>query len=109
LGHPGQVRAAQHRHSIEVTRTLQLIDKWGNESTVDREGQLNRIKHQKVLAVLERRALRYRCGVGRGRLEVRSAGADSINDTGTVETEGLNEEASGDDELDMQLRAELRQ
>jgi hypothetical protein len=54
-GHRGQVRAGQYRHSGKVTQVLQLIDKWGNESMIDNGVQLNRIKHQKVLPVLERR------------------------------------------------------
>lgn len=49
-GHRGQVRAAHHRHWSEVTRVLWLSDKWGNETTLENGGQMNRIKHQKVLA-----------------------------------------------------------
>ena len=41
---------------------LRLIDKWGNETTVEHGGHLDRIKHHKVLAALEKRALKYRYG-----------------------------------------------
>ena len=88
---------------------LQLVDKWGNESTIENGGQLNRIKHQKVLAVLEKRALRYRCGGRRVGLEKKSKGEDPIDDTGTVLTEGLTDDDSKDGELVWQMLIDVRQ
>ena len=49
-------------YQSEVKRVLQLIDQWGNETTIEKGGQMSRIKHKKVLAVLEKRALRYKYG-----------------------------------------------
>ena len=91
-GHRGQIRAGQFRHRSTVTRTLQLIDEWGNESIIQHEGQMNRIKHHKVLAVLERRALQYREGVGKRVLGVVERCDETIDETGTVQTAGLTEE-----------------
>jgi hypothetical protein len=63
----GDIGDKSERPSIDtVLRILELrlIDKWGNVSTIKHGGQLDRIKHQKVLAVLKRRALRFRRGEG---------------------------------------------
>ena len=92
-----------------MTRVLKLIDKWGNESTIEHGGQLDRIKHQKVLAVLERRALRFRERRGGGSALVeRSQKEDSLDDTGTVSTEGLTDDESEGEERMHQSDYELR-
>jgi hypothetical protein len=59
---------------------------------LQQQGKFKRTKHCKVLAALEKRALRYRNtgrnSVNDGRLRERF---DSIAETGTVETEGLTD------------------
>ena len=58
---------------------------------------MNRIKHHKDLAVLERRALRYREGVGKRVLGVVVKSDDAIDETGTVETVSLTDDSSVDE------------
>jgi hypothetical protein len=53
---------------------------------------MDRTKHAKVLSILEKRALRYRnISVNDDREAMRS---DSIDETGTVDTEGLTDDES---------------
>ena len=102
----GQVRAARHRHNKEVTRALQLIDKWGNETTIQQGRQLSKIKHQRVLAVLEKRALRYKYGRHWVKGSEGNEEGDEIDDTGTVSTANLTDE-EGEEELSpLEIRQE---
>lgn len=73
-------------------RVLHLIDKWGNETTIYSLGQMNRIKHQKVLAVLEKRALRYRNVIGQRDWERGVKHGGLVDETGTLEMAGLVDE-----------------
>lgn len=54
---------------------------------------MNLTKHQKVLSVLEKRALRYR---DRGGRYAQVSTPDSIDETGTVSTEGLTDDSDVD-------------
>jgi hypothetical protein len=75
-----------------LSRNITLIDRWGNERTIQQIGKMDRTKHAKVLSILEKRALRYRnTPVNDDRETMRS---DSIDETGTVETEGLTDDDS---------------
>ena len=53
---------------------------------------MDRVKHKKVLAALERRVLRYWYGVGRRVKEAEIRSDEAIDETGTVSTEGLTDE-----------------
>lgn len=88
---------------------MQLIDKWGNESTIEHGGQLSRIKHKKVLAVLEMRALRYKYGGGRKEKKRDEVDGDTIDDTGTVSTASLTDEESEEEEVSQPSMQEVRQ
>ena len=78
-------------------RVLRLIDRWGNETVINREGHLDRIKHHKVLAALEKRALNYRYGK-RAIVSWGSNGVeDTLDDTGTVDTTGVIMGDGGED------------
>ena len=71
---------------------------------------MSRIKHKKVLAVLEKRALRYQNGghrYGSGRDDER--GADSIDETGTVATGSLIDDDSEAEEVARLTEREIRQ
>jgi exonuclease III len=75
-----------------LSRNIRLIDRWGNERTIQQIGKMDRTKHAKVLSILEKRALRYRnTPVNDDRETMRS---DSIDETGTVDTEGLTDDES---------------
>jgi hypothetical protein len=69
---------------------------------------MDRIKHHKVLAALERRALRYRGGVGKRVLSVQDRGEDSIDDTGTISAAGLTDEETTGEESHLQSEREVR-
>ncbi len=68
---------------------LRLIDKWGNETTVEHGGHLDRIKHHKVLAALEKRALKYRYGKRSTVMGESMRVEDSLDETGTVDLTSL--------------------
>jgi hypothetical protein len=87
-------------YQSEVKRVLQLIDQWGNETTIEKGGQMSIIKHQKVLAVFEKWALRYKHGQGYKEI---------IDKTGTVSTAGLTYEESEEDEVACMSMHEVRQ
>lgn len=52
-GRRNQVRAAIHHSWQEISRTIKLIDQWGNETIVEQQGKLNRTKHKRVLEILD--------------------------------------------------------
>ena len=81
---------------MATTRTIKLIDKWGNERVLESIGQFNRTKHSKVLSALEKRALRFRTKYGKEELRE----VNDIDETGTVATEGLTDEESEDSDID---------
>lgn len=56
---------------------------------------MSRIKHMKVLAVLEKRALRYQYGGQQyGSMRNDAGGDDSLDETGTVSTASLTDDES---------------
>jgi hypothetical protein len=57
------------------------MDVVGNRRPLRRQGRLNNINHQFVLAALERRSLQYR----NGSVRVAVTGANAMDETGTVE------------------------
>jgi hypothetical protein len=77
-----------------MTRTIELIDQWGNKSTVEQCGKMNRTKHSKILAALEKRAMRYRNKSASVNDSLEQSRLDNINETGTVEMAGLTDESS---------------
>lgn len=94
-----QVRAAQHSYEQQITRTIELIDKWGNKETRRQLGQMNKTKHRKILSVLEKRAMRYKCAsTESGKDSLEKTQNDNINETGTVDTSGLTGNSSAETE-----------
>jgi hypothetical protein len=84
-----------------------LIDRWGNESTIEQDGTLDRIKHHKVLAVLEKRSLHRR--YGRRSIMSNTRAEDSLDETGTVDTADFREGEHETEEADRQSVSEVRQ
>lgn len=85
-----QVRAARYKSRGETARQIKLVDELGNRRYV-------LTKHQRVLSVLEKRALRYRGK--RGYLNTATSDGDGIDETGTVSTEGLTDSESDGDSI----------
>ena len=89
----GEVRAARHRQEVQFSRFTTLIDKWGNERRVEQTRSGGRTKHNRVLSILEERALRYRNRSSGGGNKTDVGGrSNSIDETGTVDTDGLTED-----------------
>ena len=57
-----QTRAQLFRTRQDLQRTIDIINIHGESRTIRRRGRLNNIKHNMVLAALERRALKFRSG-----------------------------------------------
>ena len=70
-------------------------------------GQLDKIKDQRVLAGLERRALRYRYGKRSMVTEEQKKVEDLVDETGTVVMAGLMTDESGEDGLEMKSACEV--
>lgn len=87
-----QVRAARYKSRGETARQIKLVDELGNRRYVLQYGKMNLTKHQRVLSVLEKRALRYRGK--KGYLNTATFDGDVIDETGTVSTEGLTDSES---------------
>lgn len=87
-----QTRAAAFKTRGETTRRIHLLDEYGNRRYVTQYGKMGVTKHQRVLSVLEKRALRYRDRCGRKNKH--ATNGDSIDETGTVATEGLTDDES---------------
>jgi hypothetical protein len=88
---------------------LQLIDKWGYGTTIHNGGQINRIKHQKVLAVLKKRALRYRYGSKRNEEEKEERLDESLDETRTVSTASLTDGMGEEEAVSRLSFQEIRQ
>ena len=71
---------------------------------------MSRIKHMKVLAVLEKRALRYQYGGQRyGSMRNDAGGDDSLDETGTVSTASLTDDESEAEEVTRLSMRDIRQ
>ena len=92
-----QVRAARFRTRNETIRTIKLVDEFGNRKYVRQYGKMGVTKHQRVLSVLEKRALRYRERGGSTRQQ--PTPDYTIDETGTVDTAGLTDSDSDGDLL----------
>jgi hypothetical protein len=82
---------ATFKRRDETSRKIALLDEYGNRRYVLQYGRMNQTKHQRVLSVLEKRALRYRSKFS-GLEDLHSG--DNIDETGTVSTEGLTDSES---------------
>lgn len=76
------------------------MDEFGNQQYVRQYGKMDVTKHQRVLSVLERRALRYheRGGI----FSHPTTPVDNIDETGTVDTAGLTDSDSNGDSLSIE-------
>jgi hypothetical protein len=88
---------------------LRLIDKWGNETTLQNGGQMSRIKHKKVLVVLEKRALWYKYGRNCKEPWREEEDGDSIDETVTVAMARLTDDESEEAEVARMSMQEIRQ
>jgi hypothetical protein len=77
-----------------MKRTIELIDQWGNKSQIEQHGKMNRTKHSRILAALEKRALRYRNKAASVKDSVDQSRFDTIDETGTVDTAGLTDDST---------------
>lgn len=92
-----QARAARHSHERQITRTIELIDEWGNKEIIKQMGKMNRTKHSRILSVLEKRALRYKNAKTLGvNDDLDNTKFENIDETGTVDTSGLIDDSSVD-------------
>ena len=73
---------------------IKLIDSMGNREYVRQHGRMGLTKHSKVLAALEKRALRFR-RKGQGQVDLDEVlYNEAIDETGTVSTAGLTDSDS---------------
>ena len=70
---------------------------------------MSRIKHKKVLAVLEKRALWYKYGRQCKEARRDEEDGDSIDETGTVSTASLTDEENEEEEVARMSMQEIRQ
>ena len=88
-----------------MTRTIKLVDEFRNRRYVLQYGQMDRTKHQRVLSALEKRAL---CFHDRGGFnKAYSTTVDNIDETGTVDTEGLTKSDSDGDSVSVGVSNQL--
>jgi hypothetical protein len=87
-----QTRTAAFKMRRETTLRIQLLDEYGNRRYVTQYGKMGITKHQRVLSVLEKRALRYRDRCGSKYKHATSG--DSIDEICMVATEGLTDDES---------------
>ena len=83
-----QVRARSFRSSQESQRTIELVDVLGNRKTIRKQGRLNSISHQFILAALERRSLKFRKQVGHVEYT-----PSRVDETGTLDMEEQERQA----------------
>jgi hypothetical protein len=95
-GRHNQARADKFRKCTEFCRVIELIDVDGIRRRVVMGGRMNGTKHETVLQVLTQRAERFRSRLGRPGQEGLGH-AWAIDETGTIETNGL---VTGDSETE---------
>ena len=64
---------------------IKLVDQWGNMNYVQQQGRMNITRHNRVMDVLEMRALRYRNKGQRMDYDDKLY-YDALDETGTVST-----------------------
>ena len=87
----GQKRAAPFRNRSEMFRTTKLVGGPRDTRIVREQGKMGLVKHGKIMAALERRALRYRKG---NKIRIDHDEIlynETLDETGTVSTEGLTD------------------
>ena len=87
----GQGRAAPFRNRNETFRVTKLVGGLRYTRIVREQGKMGLVKHEKIMAALERRALRYRKG---DKIKIDHDEVlynEAIDETGTVSTEGLTD------------------
>ena len=86
-----QRRATSFRSRNETFRTTKLVGGPRDTRIVREQGNMGLVKHDKIMAALERRALRYRKGNKIRTDHDEVLYNEALDETGTVSTEGLTD------------------
>ena len=87
----GQRRAAPFRSRNETLRTTKLVEGSRDIRIVREQGKMGLVKHEKIMAALEKRALRYRKGKEIRIDQDEVLYNEALDETGTVSTEELTD------------------